>query len=95
MFVIQVFIMIARAADICKHFIELLAYRNLSVAFFLIWINFNLAWLSNYIHYKVCDEITYPLLNFNDCNVEVQEWISIFIPHFTKQVITFPYWDKS
>ena len=63
--------MIARAADIYKHIIELLAYRNLPVAFCRIWINFNLAKLSNYIHYKVWDEITYPLLNFNDCNVEV------------------------
>ena len=29
------------------------------------WINFNLAWISNYIHYKVWDEITYPFPNFN------------------------------
>ena len=26
-----------------------------------------LAWISNYIHYKLWDEITYPFLNFN-CN---------------------------
>ena len=24
-----------------------------------------LAWISNYIHYKVCDEITYSFPNFN------------------------------
>ena len=35
-----------------------------------------LAWISNYIHYKVWDEITYPFLNFNGCTVEVKEWIS-------------------
>ena len=29
------------------------------------------AWISNYIHYKVWDEITYPFLNFNGCTVEV------------------------
>ena len=28
-------------------------------------------WISNYIHYKVWDEITYPFLNFNGCTVEV------------------------
>ena len=40
-------------------------------------------WINNYIpHYKVWDEITYPLPNFNGCTVEVWEWISNFIPHF-------------
>ena len=29
------------------------------------------AWLSNYIHCKVWDEITYPHLNSNDTTVEV------------------------
>ena len=29
------------------------------------------AWKSNYIHYKACDEITYPFLNFNGATVEV------------------------
>ena len=31
------------------------------------------AWISNYIHYKVCYEITYPFLNFNGATVEVWE----------------------
>ena len=30
-----------------------------------------LAWISNYTHYNVWDEITYPFLNFNGCTVEV------------------------
>ena len=29
------------------------------------------AWISNYIHYKVWNEITYPFLNFNSATVEV------------------------
>ena len=29
------------------------------------------AWKSNYIHYNVWDEITYPFLNFNGATVEV------------------------
>ena len=29
------------------------------------------AWINNYIHYKMWDEITYPFLNFNGCTVEV------------------------
>ena len=28
-------------------------------------------WISNYIHYKLWDEINYPFLNFNDCTVGV------------------------
>ena len=41
----------------------------------------NPAWISNYIHYNVWDEITYPFLKFNSATVEVQEWISNFIPY--------------
>ena len=51
------------------------------------------AWISNHIHYKEWDEITYPFLNFNGVTVEVWEWISNSIPHFTGQVITYPCWD--
>ena len=29
------------------------------------------AWISNYIHHKVWDEITHPFLNFNGATVEV------------------------
>ena len=48
------------------------------------------AWISNYINHKVCDEITYPIQNFNGATVEVWEWISNFIPHFTGHMITYP-----
>ena len=47
------------------------------------------AWISNHIHYKMWDEITYPFPNFNSCTVEVWEWISNFIPHFIRHVITY------
>ena len=36
------------------------------------------------------DQITYPFPNFNGCTVEVWEWISNFIPHFIRDVITYP-----
>ena len=51
------------------------------------------AWISNYIQYKVWDEIIYPFLNFNGVTGEVWEWISNFIRHFTGQVINYPCWD--
>ena len=37
----------------------------------LTWINSNPGMVSNYIHYKVRDEIIYPFLNFNGGTVEV------------------------
>ena len=40
-------------------------------------------WLINYIHYKMWDEITYPFPNFNGAAVEVWEYLSNFILHFT------------
>ena len=43
----------------------------------------------DFAHYRVWDAITYPFPNFN-CNVEVWEWISNFIPHFTGHVISLP-----
>ena len=39
------------------------------------------AWMSNYIHYNMWDEITYPFPNFNNATVEVWKWISNFTPH--------------
>ena len=45
------------------------------------------------MHYKVWGENTYPFPNFNGATVEVWEWISNFIPHFTTHVITNPCWD--
>ena len=51
------------------------------------------AWIINYIHNKVWNEITYPFLNFNRCTAEVYEWISNFIPHLTGHVIIYPSWD--
>ena len=62
-----------------KHCI--LAYKSLG-PLLLTWFNpFILTWVSNYIHYKVWDEITYPFPNFNGAAVEVWEWISNFTPH--------------
>ena len=52
------------------------------------------AWISNYIHYNVWDEITSPFPNFNGCTVEVWEWISNLIPHITRHVIIYPCWDS-
>ena len=51
------------------------------------------AWISNYTHHKVWDEITYPFPNFNGAAVEVWEWINNFISHLTGHVITYPCWD--
>ena len=50
-----------------------------------------LAWISNYISYNLCGEITYPFPNFNVCNV--WEWRFNFIPHFTRHLIIYPHWD--
>ena len=38
----------------------------------LTWINFDPEWISNYIHYNVWDEITYPFLNFNGQTIDVR-----------------------
>ena len=51
------------------------------------------AWIGMYIHYKVWVEITYPFPNSNGATVEVWEWTSHFIPHFTRCAITYPCWD--
>ena len=37
----------------------------------LTWFNYNPNMESNYIHYKVLDEITYPFLKFKRATVEV------------------------
>ena len=47
-------------------------------------------WISNHIHYKAWQEITYPFPDFNGCAVEVWEWIINFIWYFTGCAITYP-----
>ena len=39
------------------------------------------AWIANYILYRTWDEITFPILNFNGCTIEVWEWISNLISY--------------
>ena len=39
-------------------------------------------WISNYTHYKVWEEITYPFQKSSSCAVEDVEWLSNFIPHW-------------
>ena len=52
-----------------------------------------LARLITHIYYEMWDEITYPFPNFNPSTVEAWERISNFISHFTRHVITYPFWD--
>ena len=47
------------------------------------------------LSYKVCTEITYQLSKFNFEAVEVCELTRNFIPYFSWQVVTYPYWDFS
>ena len=51
-------------------------------------------WISNYIQ-CMWDEITYSFPKFNGATVEVWEWISNFIPHFTGRMITYSCWALS
>ena len=61
--------------------------------FFLIWINFDIAWISNYIHHNVGEEITYLFQKLNGAAVKVLEGISNPISHITGQMFTYPCWD--
>ena len=54
------------------------------------WTWYILASISNYIQYKVWDEVIYQFPNFNGCIINVWEWI-------TGHVVTYiyPCWDPS
>ena len=69
--------------------------RDSQGPYLLTWFNLAPAWISNYTHIKLWDYITYPFPNFKDATIEVMEWISNFIPHFTGHVITYPSLDLS
>ena len=47
------------------------------------------AGISNFIHYKVWDQITYPFADFSGRTIESWEWISNFISHFTGHMNTY------
>ena len=50
---------------------------------------------SNHIHSKAWDKITYPFLSFQDCAIEVWEWICNLVPYFIMDGNTYPCWDQS
>ena len=52
------------------------------------------AWMSNYTHQEVWNEIIYLFPNFDGAFAEVWKWVSNFFPHFTAHVITCPYWAQ-
>ena len=77
-------------SNVCFHFnnpSEIWEHIDVSVLMHWIsvyWHELNLipAWISNHMVSKVWDEIPYPPPNFNNCTIEVWEWIRNFIPHF-------------
>ena len=58
-----------------------------------------LIWLSKLFKFSMsCHRcillVVYSIIpNFNSSTVEVWEWLSNFIPHFTGYVVTYPCWD--
>ena len=61
----------------------------------LTWNNLNPTTIDIRLLIKVWDEINHRFPNYNDCTVEVWEWIGDFILHFILSVITCPCWDLS
>ena len=55
----------------CFIYIYFCTVKNPGTTYMSWWLNAETAWISNHIHYKVWDEITYPFLNFNGATVEV------------------------
>ena len=65
----------------------------LSVAPFITGLTSIPGWISNFFHYNVWNEMTYPFSNYNGGTVQIWERISNFIVHFTGRAITYPCWD--
>ena len=74
----------------CDFTIMFPSYQNFWGPLYKHFLTYIPAWVSNYIHYKVWNEITYPFTNFNGATVEVWEWINDFILYFPGHVITDP-----
>ena len=51
--------------------------------------------MNGYIHHNIRGGIIYPFPTSIGCTVEVWEWISNFISHFTRHVIIYQYWDET
>ena len=48
------------------------------------------AGIRDYVHYEASDEITFLYWNVNGTTIKVSDWITNFIPHFTRHVMTYP-----
>ena len=56
-------------------------------------LNIATSWFFDYIHYEMWHEITYQFQNFYGATVEVYQWISNCLSHFTGHVISYPCWN--
>ena len=63
---------------------------NLLRPFYFLELTLIPAWISNYTHYIMWDEVTYPFPNFKRSTVEAWELMNNFITLFTGCVITYP-----
>ena len=46
-------------------------YMNIWNPFYCHWLMLILTWISNHVHYKLWDKITYPIPNFNGAAIEI------------------------
>ena len=72
--------LISKTPTRCRKTVSDMLHRY-HVSFYWHWSTLTSVGISNYIHYNVCNKITYPFPNFNGCTVEVWEWISNFTPN--------------
>ena len=70
-----------------------LSFTDSIYLFRLLRDNGNGRWISNYIHFKVQDEVINPFPNLKGCIIEVLELIYDIIPDFTDCLITYQCWD--
>ena len=66
--------------------------KRFAVHLLLTWLTVIPAWINDYIYREVEDEITSAFPNFYRADMKIWEWMSNFIPHLTRHVVTYPCW---
>ena len=92
----NMFSSVKRLKSYCSKCIRMCSFRGLFKVFMVPVYSYALrlipSLISNHMLSEVWDKIAYPFPNFNRVTLEVWEWISDFIPHLIKDVITYSCW---
>ena len=77
----------------CEFVLEYFPFFLMNFGKLSTWILYVTAWMNSHKLSKMWHKITHWFPNFSYWTIEVWKCVNNFVPHFTIDVITYPWWD--